>query len=520
MSFPTVEIRPRRSMAFFAILSIAMVIASYLFVLSLAVACVWVPGWIMTSTDTGGFQILLILLFGIAAAGAMIWSLVPRFEAFKAPGLLLDGARHPRLFAELDSIAAALKQPMPREVYLIGQVNAWVADRGGFVGIGSRRVMGVGLPLLAVLSVSQLRAVLAHEFAHYYGGDTRLGPWVYRAQVAIIRSQRSVGALRGWTRVLIVRMMYEVITTLMTWQFKVFLRCIRLSSRQQEYRADELACLIAGRQALVDGLRAIDGAAPAWTAFWRAEIAPILEDGLVPGIADGFARFVTAPAIREQIERNLETQIRESKTDPYATHPPLRQRIAAAERVSAGQVADDPGPARGLLSQPEVTEVQFLESMNPALKPGALTPVGWDDVALRFTIPRWRRVAAANSSILEGFLARSLPDRLTRLKLMEGGTREPEGVRLDAVRSNAVQTFGIGLALALIDGGWTLHVEPGDFHLRRGAHRLNPFQVVHELMTGRLSALAWNERCAEMELGGIGLDRPSPEAPPPAPPQG
>ena len=78
-----------------------------------------------------------------------------------------------------------LDEPMPREVYLIGDVNAFVADRGGFMGFGSRRVMGLGLPLLSILSVSQFRAVLAHEFAHYYGGDTSLGPWVYKTQTAI-----------------------------------------------------------------------------------------------------------------------------------------------------------------------------------------------------------------------------------------------------------------------------------------------------------------------------------------------
>ena len=48
--------------------------------------------------------------------------------------------------------------------------------------------MGVGLPLLAGLSVSEFRAVLAHGFGHFYGGDTRLGPWVYKTRSAIVRT--------------------------------------------------------------------------------------------------------------------------------------------------------------------------------------------------------------------------------------------------------------------------------------------------------------------------------------------
>jgi Zn-dependent protease with chaperone function len=49
-------------------------------------------------------------------------------------------------------------------------------------------VMGLGLPLLQTLTVSQFRAVMAHEFGHYYGGDTKLGPWVYKTRAAIVRT--------------------------------------------------------------------------------------------------------------------------------------------------------------------------------------------------------------------------------------------------------------------------------------------------------------------------------------------
>ena len=48
--------------------------------------------------------------------------------------------------------------------------------------------MGLGLPLMQGLTVSQLRAVLAHEFGHFHGGDTKLGPWVYKTRGAIGRT--------------------------------------------------------------------------------------------------------------------------------------------------------------------------------------------------------------------------------------------------------------------------------------------------------------------------------------------
>ena len=42
--------------------------------------------------------------------------------------------------------------------------------------------MLVGLPLLQLVTERGLRAVIAHEYGHYAGGDTRLGPWIYRTR--------------------------------------------------------------------------------------------------------------------------------------------------------------------------------------------------------------------------------------------------------------------------------------------------------------------------------------------------
>src|SRR5580698_139728 len=229
---PVVVIPPRRSLAIFAALAMLMVLVSYLVILLLAVACVYLP-WLIV-THLANFQTLALFVAGVIVAGSMMWSLIPRRDKFTAPGLPLERTSHPRLFAEIDSIAGALDEPLPSEVYLIGDANAWVADRGGLMGFGSRRVMGLGLPLLSILTISQFRAVLAHEFAHYYGGDTSLGPWVYKTQTAIVRIFQNIGSVGQLARIAILGVMYLVVTTLMKWYFIVFLRASKLVSRQKE----------------------------------------------------------------------------------------------------------------------------------------------------------------------------------------------------------------------------------------------------------------------------------------------
>ena len=59
---------------------------------------------------------------------------------------------HPGLFAEIERVAGDVQQPMPKEVYPVPDVTAFVMQRGGIMGIASRRVMGVGLALSASLT--------------------------------------------------------------------------------------------------------------------------------------------------------------------------------------------------------------------------------------------------------------------------------------------------------------------------------------------------------------------------------
>lgn len=134
-----------------------------------------------------------LVIFCLLATGTILWAIMPRVDKFEAPGPQLQEGRFPDLFRELKAIASATQQTMPGEVYLVGDMNAWVAERGGLMGFGGRRVMGIGLPLLQLLSVSQFAGVLAHEFGHYYGGDTKLGPWIYKTRAAIGRTLAGLG---------------------------------------------------------------------------------------------------------------------------------------------------------------------------------------------------------------------------------------------------------------------------------------------------------------------------------------
>ena len=114
-------------------------------------------------------------------------------------------------------------------MYATFEVNAAVLEVGR-----RRRVMIVGLPLLHLVTERGLRGVIAHELGHYAGGDTRLGPWIYRTREAIVRTDRRSSATRTAT----IAGRRPPSAQPFIWYGKAFLRITNAISRRQEFAAD------------------------------------------------------------------------------------------------------------------------------------------------------------------------------------------------------------------------------------------------------------------------------------------
>lgn len=129
----------QRSLAVWAILALLMVVLSYALILALATACVSLSYFAflaLVSSPSAAFPLLILLLCGLGMGGVMVWSLIPRRDKFEDPGPKIERSAHPRLFSALDDISAALNEPIPAEVFIVPQFNAFVTDRGGIMGFG------------------------------------------------------------------------------------------------------------------------------------------------------------------------------------------------------------------------------------------------------------------------------------------------------------------------------------------------------------------------------------------------
>jgi Zn-dependent protease with chaperone function len=190
----------------------------------------------------------------------------------------LKPADQPRLFAFLHRLADEAGAPRPHRVYVSPRVNAAVFYDLSIANLifPSRKNLEIGLALVNVLNLGELKAVLAHEFGHFAQRTMAVGRWVYIAQqiASHIIAKRDAFdkfllglsqvdlrvAWIGW----LLRLIVWSIRSLVELIFRIVVLAQRALSREMEYQADLVAASLTGSDALVNALHKLHAADDAW----------------------------------------------------------------------------------------------------------------------------------------------------------------------------------------------------------------------------------------------------------------
>jgi Zn-dependent protease with chaperone function len=463
-------------------------VAFYAIALGLAAVLLWIPYAEWTHLHRVNAR---VAGFCVLTAIALIWAVLPRADTFTAPGLWLDAESSPQLFSAIRSVADATQQSMPSEVFLVNEVNAWVSHRGGIMGVGSRRVMGLGLPLMQGLTVGELKAVLAHEFGHYAAGDVKLGPWIYKTRAAIGRTLESLSESS-------LEFIFKAYGDL-------FMRMTLAISRQQEFLADALAARVTHPSVMASALRRTSGLAPAFSSYWNSEVSPALTAGYLPPVGTGFSQFLGVEQISTAIAKAIDRAAATGESSRYDTHPPLRERLEALARLSTPAAMADNRPASALLGDVDRYASELIAFAFPD-DAKDLRQVGWDQLASEIYPREWRQTVHRFAQFLSAHTADALPvDRAQLIALGSslpgGGTRGSEE-RL----STACGVLSCAVAVVLLDLGATLQTQPGQpFSLHRGGVSMQPFNDVPRVVSGELPLAAWKARCHAIGIAGRSL---------------
>jgi Zn-dependent protease with chaperone function len=468
--------------------AVLLTVGFYALALVMAVGLISIPCFIWIE---GGRIDLRITIACLVGASAVVVSSLPRRIPTEPPGARLTAEQQPRLFRFLNEVANATGEPMPGDVFLVPDMNAFVTQRSTLDARGARRTMGIGLPTFEVLTQAQLRAVIAHEFGHFKGGDVKLGTFLYQTRAAIQRIVTAMHQRRSFMRFPF------------RWYGLLFLRVTQKISRQQELAADELAIAVGGTNAHVHALERFAAMAPVHVAFWNQEVMPLVLEGFRPPLGEGLQRFLAAPAIRAKSAALLKDARENDRSDPDSTHPTLKQRIAGARALPIVAAPLAAAPAVELLEDLPELERSLLVWVLRTSTQRKLAPIAWDDVEERVLLPAWRREVEKRPVELKGATVADVPHILHAIgAAMKKAKRTEEVMRARARYQRLICAVG----LAYHRAGFQLQSKLGErTDLVSGDVRRNMFIDVGALAEGKTSDQEWRSRCEADGVAGVPL---------------
>ncbi|WP_434045631.1 MULTISPECIES: M48 family metalloprotease [Sorangium] len=379
------------SLLTFVALYLALLAASGYLVYLTLFEMAWLPG-----------KGIILNLGAIAASGMLFLFLLKGLfhnRPFSSEGLVeVTEADQPRLFAFLRRLCEDAGSRLPGKVYLSHDVNAAVSYPQSLLSLiwPVRKNLVIGLGLVSALDLSELKAVLAHEFGHFSQASMKLGQYVYVANgvVADIVFGRDAWdrALNQWRSVDIRLSFPAWILSGIVWVLRKLLelvfRGINLANlslaRQMEFNADLHAVRIAGSDAIVSGLWKAERAALAYRDALGG-LASVAEHGkysedvfaqVERSLTQLDARLGKAPGARERLGPILARYERgptlhfaspaERVSSLWATHPPNHEREANAKRVYVA-APEDRRPAFSLFVKREALRRKMSRAVYEAL---------------------------------------------------------------------------------------------------------------------------------------------------------
>ncbi len=295
---------------------------------------------------------VLLILYGISQAAVFL-----RADSPPPDGRLLPREEAPALNALLEDLCQHLRCRPFDEVRVSMAFNANVREvpRLGVLG-WPRTILELGMPLLESLSPDELRAVLAHEFAHLSARHGRNLGRIYRLH-------RTWGTLfEGFQKLpsgQADRLVRWSSARFAAWYWPRFHARAFVLSRAQEYQADRDAAAVTSPEALVSALWRMECLTP-WLAerFWPDLLRRVTEEPEPP--ADVLPCLTSALRTAATLDDATRWTARgwSRLTGQENTHPAFRDRALALIPAEAER------PSRPFphASQPSAAEVFLGEN--------------------------------------------------------------------------------------------------------------------------------------------------------------
>lgn len=312
----------------------------------------------------------------------------------------------PALFDLINSVAERVKTRKPKNVFLSPEVNASVFYNSSFwsMFLPVRKNLVIGLGLINTITVSELEAILAHEFGHFSQRSMKIGSYVYNVNRIIhnmlfdntgytelaMKFTYLGGIVTFFVKVamVIVKSMQEILQFV----YGIINSSYTALSREMEFDADRIAASVAGADPLVNSLRRMDLANyslhQVFQFYQERASVPVQTQNVYPQqkiVMDLEATKAKLQIIDglPQVEAEHIHRFHKSKLvvkDQWASHQDTEDRIEAIEALHAPAVENKTAPAFTLFRMPE--QIQSTMTSGLFQVDDAMKPITWFDTEM------------------------------------------------------------------------------------------------------------------------------------------
>jgi Zn-dependent protease with chaperone function len=300
--------------------------------------------------------VVIIFVVGVSMAWAVFKSLFTR-PAQGSFGVPKTAEECPRLHQLLADVAQRVDTEPVREVYLApgSAIGVHQEGRGPFGLFGvKRRVLTLGLSTMHYLTVAELQAILAHEYAHFSHSDTFYSRFIYQVQLSIEQALNGMGQAGGKLNYV------NPFFWFLFLYYKSYNMLAAGFSRSREFLADRMASTLYGADVFTSALSKVvtDGTLFEMTIYSNIEQLLAQNQSFV-NMYEAFHDF-RDNQLKAEERAELYQKLLEEKESLFASHPTYRERMEAVAELPKA-VAPDMRPARELFEQPEAIEKELTE---------------------------------------------------------------------------------------------------------------------------------------------------------------
>lgn len=264
----------------------------------------------------------------------------------------------PKLFSLVKEIAKATGNKMPKHIYMTADVNASVSyDSVSMWSLlfPGKKNLTIGIGLLRGLNISELKAILSHEFGHFSQQSMRIGAVTYR--LLIVCSNMVEYARKEKMDDMAARASADYngffhlatypISAIASMTINLFDNIMRRNcslSRYMEFEADTVACQIAGSKQHISALCKTGIIAERFAIYEQMVTQLLQKDNPVKCYFEGYSfvyeqlanddglHVTCHDTLTQPVGDNALFPPRISVINGYDTHPPLQERIDNALR--------------------------------------------------------------------------------------------------------------------------------------------------------------------------------------------